>query len=126
MGDPELQEAVESLLWSLDERTRCPVCYKIKSQGHTKNCRIGKLHAVLNSRVPRSPAESGGLAAQIEDAKKRIAAWPPDVRIALGLPLEPTRCIDCGVSLVPQARHFSGCKSHPGEPAVNGNGDGDV
>lgn len=51
MKDPELQEAVESLLWSLGERTRCAVCFKIKSQGHTQSCRIGKLHAILNSRV---------------------------------------------------------------------------
>lgn len=26
-------------------------------------------------------------------------------------------CSDCGVHFVPGARHFSGCKSHPGEPA---------
>lgn len=55
MRDPELQDAVESLLRSLSERTRCAVCYKIRSQGHTKSCRIGKLHALLNARARRLP-----------------------------------------------------------------------
>lgn len=33
--------------------------------------------------------EPSGLAAQIEDARKRIEAWPDDVRVAMGLPPKP-------------------------------------
>lgn len=51
--DPVLQEAVESLLWAASERANCPICYRTRSSGHTKNCRLGKLHAILNMRVPR-------------------------------------------------------------------------
>lgn len=28
------------------------------------------------------------------------------------------RCLDCGVQLIENARHFSGCRSNAGEPAV--------
>lgn len=65
--------------------------------GHT-TVMEGRLHAVLNSRVPRPSAEPRGLAAQIEDAKKRIAAWPPDVRVALGLPEEPSARRICSIT----------------------------
>jgi hypothetical protein len=44
-----------------------------------------------NGEIPPPPASDdeamlfGSLAAQIEDAKRRIAEWPPDVRTALGI-----------------------------------------
>lgn len=56
MQDPELQEAVELMLWALTDM-RCPVCKY--DTGHSDRCAVKAVHNVLNSRVPRavSPQE---------------------------------------------------------------------
>lgn len=53
-ADPELQTAVENLLWKVSDWAKCFVCKHDKGAGHARNCEVGKLHAILNSRVPRT------------------------------------------------------------------------
>lgn len=53
--DPQLQEAVEALLWQLHDRETCASCHVSRTpQGwnHRPGCRIAALDEVLNSRVP--------------------------------------------------------------------------
>lgn len=87
MKDPELQNAVESFLHWAGDLTRCPACHKIRSQGHTANCRLNAMNVVLNSRVERIPQ---GLAEQIAYSQRQIESWPDSVRVAMGLPAVET------------------------------------
>jgi hypothetical protein len=54
MSVTDLREAIESLITSIGKRTRCPVCYRIRAHGHTRNCGVGKLQAILEARAQES------------------------------------------------------------------------
>jgi Protein of unknown function (DUF551) len=70
---------------------------------------IGTRHNMLVPNPRRHVAHFSRGWWSAKDVLSHVTHWMP-------LPQVPTTCPDCGVQHVLGARHFSGCKSHPGEP----------
>ena len=55
--DPQLQDAIEALLWQLNDRGQCTSCFVRRTPTgltHKPGCKVESLNAILNARVPRS------------------------------------------------------------------------
>jgi hypothetical protein len=85
---------------------------------------IERLQRALNFWLPGMPAqidETTELAQRLGDDIYLLAGHEGGLEASaeergwITLSAQPVTCSDCGVQYVPGARHFSGCKSHPGE-----------